>query len=127
MMQDEDIGLCFRLPDRDEERYLVPEALRVSAPDYGVWPTDSLRFRYKYGFLPPGLIPRFIVEAHHNLTERKTRWRSGGVFEVTGCKVLVAGDLGTNRRHESTLPCAVCRIADDAALQVMFEPFRSRP
>ncbi len=75
------------------ERYLIPEALRSNEPDYDIWPADSLRFRYQYDFLPPGLIPRFIVEAHLKITDKKTRWRTGVVLSAVGCHVLVKGDV----------------------------------
>lgn len=97
MMQSADLGLCFRLPTTaDEERYLLPEALPSSAPDYP-WPDESLRFRYEYGYLPPGMIPRFIVHAHRNLTTSPTRWRTGVVLDVEGCRVLVKGDRELRR------------------------------
>ena len=98
MMQDEELGLCFRLTTATrEERYLIPEALPASKPDYeGIWPEDSLRFRFHYGYLPPGLMPRFLVEAHRNQTENKTRWRRGGVFVAAQCKVLVEADMGAS-------------------------------
>ena len=64
MMQDPEIGLCFRLPAQGEERYLIPEALPPGAPDRRRWPEEPLRFRYRYDFLPTGLIPRFIVQSH---------------------------------------------------------------
>jgi internalin A len=88
MMQDRDIGLCFRLPMSREERYLIPEALPANSRFYGKWPEDSLGFRYVYNYLSPGLIPRFIVQSHGNLTQR-SRWRTGAVLEVSGCEVLV--------------------------------------
>ena len=92
-MQDDDVGLCFRLQDHTEERYLLPEALPPSGPDYtGIWPPDSLRFRYQYDFLPRGLIPRFIVQAHPNLTDTPTRWRTGVLLAASGCKILVRRD-----------------------------------
>ena len=98
MMQDHDVGICFPLPDSKEERYLVPEALPPTGPDYrGIWPPDSLRFRYQYDFLPPGLIPRFIVQAHRNLTDKPTRWRTGVVLGAAGCKILVRGDRDKGR------------------------------
>ncbi len=93
MMQDRDVGLCFRLPTPQEERYLIPEALPASRRFYGKWPEDSLRFRYVYSYLPPGLIPRFIVESHRNLTPEKSRWRTGVVLRVRDCQVLVLADL----------------------------------
>jgi len=97
MMQDPDVGLCFPLHDVASERYLVPEALPANEPDYDNWPADSLRFRYNYAFLPAGLIPRFIVQAHRNLTKRKTRWRTGVVLEADKCRILVSAGLDRRR------------------------------
>jgi GTPase SAR1 family protein len=97
MMQDPDIGLCFRLPDAGGECYLIPEALRASEPDYDNWPTNSLHFRYIYQYLPSSLIPRFIVQAHRHLTGKKTRWRTGVVLSVRNCRVLIRGDLNGRR------------------------------
>ena len=101
MMQDEEVGLCFRLPTaQSDERYLIPEALPPSRPDYdGIWPDDTLRFRFQYGYLPPGLIPRFIVEAHRNLTEQKTRWRQGALCEAAGCKILVEAKTASSPKR----------------------------
>jgi len=96
MMQNPEIGLCFRLPDAAGERYLIPEALRASEPELN-WPVDCLRFRYTYEFLPPGLIPRFIVQAHRNLTDKPTRWRTGVVLSAADCLVLVNGKLDRRR------------------------------
>ncbi len=97
MMEDPEIGLCFELPGSDHERYLNPEALPANEPDYGIWPRDALRFRFSYDLLPPGLIPRFIVQAHRNLTDKPTRWRTGVVLGAAGCKVLVRGDRDRKR------------------------------
>jgi small GTP-binding protein len=97
MMEDPDIGLCFPLPDSNGERFLIPEGLPKNEPDYDLWPPDSLRFRFDYAFLPPGLIPRFIVQAHRNLTEHPTRWRTGVVLGAAQCKILVRGDRAARR------------------------------
>jgi hypothetical protein len=96
MMQDEEVGLCFPLPGAGERHYLIPEALPPSAPYLGDW-KDSLRFRYRYAFLPRGLVPRFIVQAHDLLAEPPTRWRTGAVFKVQGCPILVQADLDQRR------------------------------
>ena len=81
MMLDPDIGLCFRLPLAKEERYLIPEGLSPNPRYVGDWPADCLRFRFQYKFLPPGLIPRFIVQANRHLTPEKARWRTGVVLK----------------------------------------------
>ncbi len=97
MMQEPDIGLCFELPGERGKRYLVPEALPANEPDYEMWPEESLRFRYTYDSLARGLIPRFIVQSHRNLTDHPTRWRTGVVLGAVDCHILVRGDR--DRQH----------------------------
>lgn len=99
MMQHEDIGLCFPIPDGGG-RLLIPEALPASEPHYaGFLRDDDLLFRYDYAFLPPHLLPRFIVRAHRLLTRDATRWRTGVVLTTAGCTVLVRGNHDTRRVH----------------------------
>ena len=93
MMQHEAIGLTFELPGTTHQRFLIPEALPKKEPDYGTWPEDALRFRFSYEYLPSGLIPRFIVELHQNLSKLPTRWRTGVVLEAASCPVLIRGDV----------------------------------
>jgi len=97
MMQEEDIGLCFRLPGHGQERYLVPEALESNTPDLDNWPKDVLRFRYVYDLLPRGLFPRFIVQSHQNLPAGNLRWRTGVILDACTCQVLVLADTGKMR------------------------------
>jgi len=97
MMQEPALGLCLPIAHGDPPRYLLPDALPVGEPDYGVWPDDSLRFRFQYSLLPTGFIPRLIVEAHRSLTERPTWWRTGVVLGAEGCRILVRGDTAKNR------------------------------
>lgn len=99
MMQHEDIGLCFPIPDGGG-RLLIPEALPASEPHYaGFLRDDDLLFCYDYAFLPPHLLPRFIVRAHRLLTRDATRWRTGVVLTTAGCTVLVRGNHDTRRVH----------------------------
>ena len=97
MMHATDIGLCFRLPASGQDRYLLPEALPASGRFFGIWPEDSLRFRYRYNYLPPGLIPRFIVQSYQNLTSEKSCWRTGVVLRVRDCRAVVRADVDKKR------------------------------
>ena len=94
MMQDPDLGLAAQLPGSGkEQRYLVPRALPSNAPDYGKWPNNSIRFRYRYDILPSNIFPRFIVEAHRRLADPPTRWQTGAVLVIEDCRVVVTADL----------------------------------
>jgi len=99
MMEHPDVGLCFRVPDTSlgDERFLVPEALPLSEPFLGRWPTDVLRFRIDYELLPRGLVPRFIVQAHKKLATEGARWCAGAVLRVSECSVLVRANSERKR------------------------------
>jgi internalin A len=117
MMQDPDIGLCFRVPTPQEERYLVPEALPASRPFLGKRPDDLLRFRYRYNYLPPSLIPRLIVESHRNVVPGRPRWRTGAVLFTRDCDVLVLADPDKRRIDlQADGPAALRRAALNVVL-----------
>jgi nucleoside phosphorylase/Leucine-rich repeat (LRR) protein len=97
MMQEPEIGLCFPIMHARPQRYLLPDALPTSEPDYEVWPNESLRFRFQYNILPADFIPRLIVEAHRILSDKPTWWRTGVVLKAEHCLVLVRADLARNR------------------------------
>jgi internalin A len=93
MMQRPELGLCFRLASPGEQ-FLLPEALTKNKPAPELlrgW-DDALLFRYLYSYLPEGLIPRLIVEAHLFLTEPRTVWRTGAIFRILDCPILVQGN-----------------------------------
>ena len=92
MMRDPDIGLCFAVPRSDRPGFLVPEALPASRPHLGRRSAAPLRFRFDYGYLPPSLIPRLIVESHRNLQPGAPRWRTGVLLNASNCEVLVIAD-----------------------------------
>jgi len=92
MMQRPELGLCFRLAS-SREQFLLPEALTKNkpAPELLQGWNNALLFRYLYSYLPEGLIPRLIVEAHLYLTAPRTIWRTGAVFRILNCPILVQG------------------------------------
>jgi hypothetical protein len=97
MMQEPEVGLCFRLPGQVAPRWLMPECLPTNEPDVARFFEGALRFRFRYDFLPTGFVPRFIVEAYNKFTDRPTRWRTGALLEVDGCNVLVRADVDKRR------------------------------
>jgi internalin A len=89
--------LCFDFPDGYGRRVLIPELLGENEPELGWDYDDSLNFEYHYTVLPSGLICRFIVRMHHNLTKKRTYWRSGVVLGIDGNKALVRADADKGR------------------------------
>jgi hypothetical protein len=87
----ERFGLCYPLPDY-HRRYLIPEQLSPNEPETFLDESDCLRLRFDYDFLPRSLLPRFIVQAHRMMSERRTAWLTGVVLTVEQCRVLVRAD-----------------------------------
>ena len=61
-------------------KYIAPQLLDINQPEYN-WDTENnLILRYEYGFIPKGIITRFIVEIHPWIEEQKQVWRSGVII-----------------------------------------------
>ncbi len=69
--------ICYEITD---DTILVPDLLPVPQPDFEFEYTDSLRFVLKYEFLPPSVMPRFIVIMHNSISE-SLQWRTGVILE----------------------------------------------
>jgi internalin A len=85
--------LLYDAPDQRPRAVLVPQLLADKEPALN-WPVSgTLRFCYEYEVLPAGLLPRFIVRLHRHLASKPGPWRKGCVLNLSGCQVLVRGDL----------------------------------
>jgi len=83
--------LCYRLPDTKPETWLAPQLLPPSKPsDLMNWeqPGD-LALRYRYEFMPKGLISRLMVRQHRFVPKSDLGWVTGVLFERDGTQVLV--------------------------------------
>ncbi|MGB5685910.1 MAG: COR domain-containing protein [Candidatus Electrothrix sp.] len=69
--------LCYEL---ENGQVLIPDLLEVSEPSFTFDDHDALCFLLEYkDFLPPSVMPRFIVKRHQEIKDR-LRWRSGVVL-----------------------------------------------
>ncbi|WP_082209748.1 COR domain-containing protein [Fischerella sp. PCC 9605] len=71
--------LCYPIPNRPGN-YIAPQLLNINQPDYNWDGTNNLILRYKYEFMPKGILTRFIVETHPWIEQQKLVWRSGVVL-----------------------------------------------
>ncbi|MEM7555513.1 MAG: COR domain-containing protein [Cyanobacteria bacterium P01_A01_bin.84] len=73
--------LCYPIPNRLSD-YIAPQLLdNENLPDYTWDKSNNLILRYKYDFMPKGIITRFIVETHPFIEEQKLVWKSGAVLK----------------------------------------------
>jgi internalin A len=92
-MQDEllqlmiNFRLCYRIKDSSD--FIAPQLLPANAPDYPWENEPNLTMRYKYEFMPKGILSRFIVEAHPLIVGQKYVWRSGVLLEKEGARAEV--------------------------------------
>ena len=92
-MQDEllqlmiNFKLCYKLKNNDD--YIAPQLLTANAPDYQWDSRHNLIMRYKYEFMPKGILSRFIVETHEYIAEQKYAWKSGVILQKEGAKAEV--------------------------------------
>ncbi|MBP5973623.1 leucine-rich repeat domain-containing protein, partial [Brasilonema sp. CT11] len=71
--------LCYPIPNRPSN-YIAPQLLNTNQVDYNWDESNNLILRYKYEFMPKGILTRFIVETHPWIEEQKLVWRSGVVL-----------------------------------------------
>ena len=82
--------LCYPLPDTHADTWLAPQLLPPSKPAaLAEWqqPGD-LTLRYRYEFLPKGIVSRLIVRMHRFVKRPDLSWISGALFERGGTEVL---------------------------------------
>jgi hypothetical protein len=81
--------LCYKIPNTNGE-YLIPQLLPESQPDDIKWDNkNNLQLRYKYGFMPKGLLSRLIVRKHNLLKNIANAWKKGVVLEKRDTFALV--------------------------------------
>ena len=71
--------LCYPIPNRPHH-YIAPQLLNINQPEYSWNNTNNLILRYKYEFMPKGILTRFIVETHPWIEQQNLVWRSGVVL-----------------------------------------------
>lgn len=83
--------LCYKLPDSSIDRWewLAPQLLSFEKPIYD-WDNEvNLNIKYKYDFLPKGLLSRFIVRLNRYIKQELV-WKNGVVLDRdnTTCEVV---------------------------------------
>ncbi len=71
--------LCYPIPNRPGN-YIAPQLLDINQLDYTWEKSHNLILRYKYEFMPKGMLTRFIVETHPWIEQQNLVWKSGVVL-----------------------------------------------
>jgi GTPase SAR1 family protein len=85
--------LCYSIND---DNFLVPDLLAVQEPGFVKTfdKKNALKFLYQFDFLPPSIIPRFIVKMNTDIKDQDLQWRTGVVLQDkdTGATAVVKAD-----------------------------------
>lgn len=71
--------LCYEIPGRPLH-YIFPQLLSIDKASYDWNNVHNLLLRYRYDFMPKGLITRLIVELHEYVEKQEVVWQTGAVF-----------------------------------------------
>lgn len=74
----EQFELCYPLPDGRGR--IAPQLLGVEQPAYRLPSGAALALRYRYDFMPKGIVSRFIVNTHNLIADQGHVWRHGVVL-----------------------------------------------
>jgi len=80
--------LCYQIPGTIDE-FIAPQLLTDNPHSYEWDSSDNLFLRYKYEFMPKGILNQFIVAMHRQIADHSIVWKSGVVLE----KVFGVGDI----------------------------------
>ncbi|NQZ07155.1 MAG: leucine-rich repeat domain-containing protein [Algicola sp.] len=82
--------LCYQIADTDA--YIAPQLLEVTQPEYDWDCTANLTLKYRYDFMPKGIITRFIVALHPLIVDQELVWKDGVVLTYEGSQAQVIED-----------------------------------
>ncbi|HII91446.1 MAG TPA: GTP-binding protein, partial [Methanosarcina sp.] len=84
--------------DIDNHTVLLPASLEIQEPDFKFDYEGTLRFVIDYDFLPPSIMPRFIVKMNRDIKDN-LRWRTGVVLENKGyhSTAVIRADIEAKR------------------------------
>lgn len=71
--------------DLDNNTVLLPASLEIQEPNFEFYQEGALKFVIDYDFLPPSVMPRFIVKMNRDI-KNGLHWRTGVVLEDKGFK-----------------------------------------
>ncbi|MDA0867804.1 MAG: TIR domain-containing protein, partial [Cyanobacteria bacterium] len=90
--------LCYEIPGRPKH-YIAPQLLELNAPDYPWDDSANLILRYRYEFMPKGILTRLIVELHEYIEAQQLVWKTGVVFTNRSARAEVIENYPKSELH----------------------------
>lgn len=119
--------LCYQLPDQPGNHWLAPQLLSPSKPAIlsGWAEPGDLVLRYRYEFLPKGMISRLTVRMHRFVQQTQLCWSNGVLFEHDEARLLAeipekGGEIVLRARETEAKALLSVIVADLDALNDTF-------
>jgi internalin A len=90
--------LCYQIPGSDSE-FIAPQLLDDTQPPYAWDESHNLLLRYRYGFMPKGIITRLIVEMYSLIENQNLLWKSGMVLNNGSARAEVIEHFHNSEIH----------------------------
>jgi Leucine-rich repeat (LRR) protein len=91
--------LCYEIRNQPQH-YIAPQLLKDKAPQYEWQASDNLLLRYKYDFMPKGILSQFIVEMHEYIAHNyEWVWKSGVILEKDKTQAEIIEYYGKREIH----------------------------
>jgi hypothetical protein len=87
--------LCY--PLEDELAFIAPQLLSSDMPVYPWDASRGLVVGYEYGFLPKGIVTRFIVSTHHLIANDNLVWKTGVVLSRNSSQAEIIEEYNQRR------------------------------
>jgi internalin A len=125
--------LCYPLADSLAPIWLATQLLSPAAPAaLSKWNrVDDLVLRYRYDFLPKGVIARLIVRMHRFVPDPERTWVAGALFAHEGSEVFVCvlpdgREIELRGRGPERMALVSTIAADLDALNESFQGLRNK-
>ena len=91
--------LCYEIRNQPQH-YIAPQLLKDKSPQYEWQSNDNLLLRYKYDFMPKGILSQFIVEMHEHIANNyQWVWKSGVILEKDKTQAEIIEYYGKREIH----------------------------
>jgi GTPase SAR1 family protein len=85
--------LCYEIPGTTG-CYVAPQLLTENQPSYDWDYGNNLVAKYRYEFMPKGIITQFMVAMHRDIESSREVWRSGVILSRRGARAQVIENYG---------------------------------
>ena len=96
LMKKNKFDLIYEIKNSDKEEYIAPLLIPVKKPDFNWKKENNLRFRYRYRFMPKGIISHLIVRLNEyvdNENDQELIWENGVILKRNNVRAKIIKEI----------------------------------